>query len=930
MDGNVTSSLSNSISAIMTKHFPCDNACDDRNCHRAMRNESEGLYISFTDCEFSTSEVNTVINNLKKNKSPGPDSLPNEIIQYFHAVDNTFLLRLFNYCLSFGVFPTQWKKAWVVLIPKTLDVRTPHLDNIICISLLPTLGKCLETLFINRVNWFWRQKSFYSDSQFGFTPRKSTKDALLRLNNILQYGKQMKLTSVLIFLDFEGAFDNAWWPSILKILKDAGIPHNIYSLLKSFLSGRTAELLLRSERRVYSLEKGCPQGSVSGPTLWNIMNDLLSHLDGCLKIAFADDLLLIFQGKLLTTTLLRAQAVLDFVSHWVLSQKLAFNSLKSKAMIVSINTDELNITPLILDDSPLELVESVNGLTLDDIESEIEVVEDYNKKIIEWKSRITRYLDKNLNSNPQINSHDSRVLSSENSVSSHNTESKFMKLPKLTIEKYYGDSCLWLEFWSQFSNALDSNEHLTPLDKVCYLKSLLGGSAANAVSGFSLTNETYSSAIALLKERFGRTDVVINAHMNKLLNLNPVKNSSNIRALRELYDNCEIQISNLNSLGVASGSYGHLLCPILLKLIPPDIGLEFNRRRAKNSDWDINELITFIKEEIESREMWKENMLCSEQENSDLHLKVLGILWNTASDTFQLDAQPLIDNLESIKSTKRCVLNTMLKVCGPLTASELDNAEMYWIKCTQETAFKVEINQLKCGKSISKEPNLYNLNPDLDENGLLVLKGRLQFSEFQERQKHPWIFPDKSRCVKLLIMDTHERLYHSGVATTLSHLREKYFIIKGKRCVKSVLKTCLICKRFNATPESHGGAVFWETMVRTVKTPLKKILRRTCLTFEEMETTLTEIEAVINSRPLCHIYEQPSEPAHFLVGKRLTSLPHPLITGSESKRRMLTKKLKYRQQAINHFWKRWRKEYLLELRSAYRVTPTESSSFKVK
>ncbi|KFM65649.1 hypothetical protein X975_19634, partial [Stegodyphus mimosarum] len=244
-----------------------------------------------------------------------------------------------------------------------------------------------------------------------------------------------------------------------------------------------------------------------------------------------------------------------------------------------------------------------SGLTLEDTESEIEVVEDYNEKIIEWKNRITRYLDKNLKANPQIISHDSRVLSSENSVPSNNTGPKFMKLPKLTIEKYYGDSCLWLEFWSQFSNATDSNEHLTPLDKFCYLKSLLGGSAANAVSGFSLTNENYSSAIVLLKERFGRTDVVINAHMNKLLNLNPVKNSSNLRALRELYDNCEIQIRNLNSLGVASGSYGHLLCPILLKLIPPDIALEFNRRRAKSSDWDINELITFIKEEIESREV---------------------------------------------------------------------------------------------------------------------------------------------------------------------------------------------------------------------------------------------------------------------------------------------------------------------------------------
>ncbi|KFM68616.1 hypothetical protein X975_08696, partial [Stegodyphus mimosarum] len=69
----------------------------------------------------------------------------------------------------------------------------------------------------------------------------------------------------------------------------------------------------------------------------------------------------------------------------------------------------------------------------------------------------------------------------------------------------------------------------------------------------------------------------------------------------------------------------------------------------------------FNSNSMKLREMWKGNMLCSEQENSDLHLKDLGILWNTDSDTFQLDAQPLIDNLERIKSTKRCVLKTMLK-----------------------------------------------------------------------------------------------------------------------------------------------------------------------------------------------------------------------------------------------------------------------------
>ena len=55
--------------------------------------------------------------------------------------------------------------------------------------------------------------------------------------------------------------------------------------------------------------------------------------------------------------------------------------------------------------------------------------------------------------------------------------------------------------------------------------------------------------------------------MNKILNLEPIKSENNIKALRKLHDSCEISIRNLNSLGVLSGSYGHLLLPILLKLL---------------------------------------------------------------------------------------------------------------------------------------------------------------------------------------------------------------------------------------------------------------------------------------------------------------------------------------------------------------------------
>lgn len=90
--------------------------------------------------------------------------------------------------------------------------------------------------------------------------------------------------------------------------------------------------------------------------------------------------------------------------------------------------------------------------------------------------------------------------------------------------------------------------------------------------------------------------------MSKLLNLAPVKKSSDVNALRRLYDECEIQIRSLESLGVVSETYGSLLCPILLQMIPDDIALEYSRQRGVDDDWKVAEIVTFLQKEVQSRE----------------------------------------------------------------------------------------------------------------------------------------------------------------------------------------------------------------------------------------------------------------------------------------------------------------------------------------
>lgn len=257
-----------------------------------------------------------------------------------------------------------------------------------------------------------------------------------------------------------------------------------------------------------------------------------------------------------------------------------------------------------------ELDDSIQSLITDDkeFETEIDSAVNFSEKIMLWNAKLTTQLKmfrrKIESEQHKVNKEVTTCSNVNNCEVSFSSQFQNVKLPKLNIEKYFGDPCCWLEFWNKYENSIDKNESLSVIDKFSYLKSLLGGVASNVVNGFALTEKNYEEALKLLKQRFGRNDLVINAHMNKLLNLNPVKDTNNVLGLRRLYDTCEVQIRSLESLGVNSSMYGHLLYPILIKLIPDELALEFNRRRLdkENNSFDVIELLKFLKLEIECRE----------------------------------------------------------------------------------------------------------------------------------------------------------------------------------------------------------------------------------------------------------------------------------------------------------------------------------------
>ncbi|KAJ0181137.1 hypothetical protein K1T71_003222 [Dendrolimus kikuchii] len=114
----------------------------------------------------------------------------------------------------------------------------------------------------------------------------------------------------------------------------------------------------------------------------------------------------------------------------------------------------------------------------------------------------------------------------------------------------------------------------------------------------------------------------------------------------------------------------------------------------------------------------------------------------------------------------------------------------------------------------------------------------------------------------------------------------------------------------------HFGGL-WESAVKSTKHHLRRILGLTHLTFEELTTCLTQIEAILNSRPLTPLSNDPSDlqpltPAHFLVGRPLTAVPHPEISIRNINSMQRFQRVESLRQ---HFWRRFSNEYIFWLQN---------------
>ena len=121
----------------------------------------------------------------------------------------------------------------------------------------------------------------------------------------------------------------------------------------------------------------------------------------------------------------------------------------------------------------------------------------------------------------------------------------------------------------------------------CYVTDL----AKPCIAEFRTTAANYHLAVKALHQRFGKS-VIQQAHIDALMNVQPVFHDWDAARLHKLYDLLECNHRGLQALEVDPVTYQSIVVPTIVKKLPESIQLQLTRGKDFNT-WTVDEFLDY-------------------------------------------------------------------------------------------------------------------------------------------------------------------------------------------------------------------------------------------------------------------------------------------------------------------------------------------------
>lgn len=292
---------------------------------------------------FSEQHILSKLKSLNIHKSNGHPVINNHLLKLSSSSSMfvALLSSLFRSIYNSGIIPESWKKALIIPIPK--HGSKLKAVNYRPISLLHPISKILESILIESLKTAAELSETIPDHQFGFCKNKSCESLLSELVTDWYFQINHLKSVLLVSIDFSKAFDRVDHHLLLTKLSKCIGSQKLLNVFHNYLNLRSQLIIINGHQtEEYQTYSGVPQGSIVGPTLFNIFAGDIPVLTGINCRQFADDVIFwtnIDNNDVSGTQIKLMQSQIDAIYKWSLENKLLINANKSNYLLLSKSCD---------------------------------------------------------------------------------------------------------------------------------------------------------------------------------------------------------------------------------------------------------------------------------------------------------------------------------------------------------------------------------------------------------------------------------------------------------------------------------------------------------------------------------------------------------------------------------------------------------------
>lgn len=334
--GEYSKCFEESNKILLDCHFPENRAEEDARIHITSHPESSYRDVIVAQRIVTVKKLTWAVDCFDGYKAPGPDNIYPILLQKCIDIIGRNLRDIMRASLILSYVPMSWRQVRVVFIPKPGKKDYAEAKSFRPISLSSFVIKTLERLIETDLRNQAPNCLSLHERQHAYIKGRSTETALHDLVSQVENSLSFKQSSLAVFLDIEGAFDNAPYGKIKQAAVNKGMENSVVNWIDNMLRHRTISSTIGDSTMRIVATRGCPQGGVLSPLLWNITVDsLLEKLDRNHHYAqaYADDVAILCRGPHLPTIYERMQNALRIVESWCNENSLSVNPRKTEMIL---------------------------------------------------------------------------------------------------------------------------------------------------------------------------------------------------------------------------------------------------------------------------------------------------------------------------------------------------------------------------------------------------------------------------------------------------------------------------------------------------------------------------------------------------------------------------------------------------------------------